>query len=393
MGKFPLTTERHSYVQEWKKRTGRKVIGYFCTYVPEEFIYAAGVLPVRVLGSHEPQDLAEPYIFSMFCPFCRDCLAEGLRGKYDYLDGIAHAQSCLHIRQAFESWQMHIPSAYNHYLYMPSNLQSPSARICLEEELQEFKSTLEKWTGKVITEKALSEAVETCNLNRRLLRKLYELRKSDPPAISGAETMRIVLASMFMDKKEHSKLLEQLLEELSNTPRKITSGPRVMVLGSENDDTELVELTESLGANVVIDDHCTGSRYFWNEVILPSPSRGEGQACPERSEWGEGEPTDKLLQAIASRYIDRPPCPQKDLRERRRFAHILKLAEEYKVQAAVLIQQKFCDPHEFDIPPLQELFQQKGIPSIFLEVDLTTPVGQFRTRIEAFLETMQLELA
>lgn len=385
MGKFPLVTERHSYAQEWKARTGRKVIGYFCTYVPEEFIYAAGVLPVRVLGSHEPQDLAEPHISSMFCPFCRDCLAEGLRGKYDYLDGIAHAQSCLHIRQAFESWQMHIPSAYSHYVYMPSNLQSPSARICLEEELHEFKSTLEKWTGKVITEKALAEAVEVYNLNRRLLRQLYELRKTDPPAISGAETMRITLASQFMDKKEHNKLLEQLLQELSRSSRKIASGPRVMVLGSENDDTELVELTESLGANVVIDDHCTGSRYFWNEVIMPSPSMGEGK--------GEGASTNKIIQAIAARYIDRPPCPQKDLRARRRFAHIMKLAEEYKVQAAVLIQQKFCDPHEFDIPPLQELFQQKGIPTIFLEVDLTTPVGQFRTRIEAFLETMQLELA
>ena len=385
MGKFPLATERHSYAQEWKARAGRKVIGYFCTYVPEEIIYAAGILPVRVLGSHEPQDLAEPHIFSMFCPFCRDCLAEGLRGKYDYLDGIAHAQSCLHIRQAFESWQFHIPRAYNHYVYMPSNLQSPSARICLEEELHEFKNTLEKWTGKVITEKALADSVEVYNLNRRLLRQLYELRKTDPPAISGAETMRITLASQFMDKKEHNELLEELLRELYHTPRKIASGPRVMVLGSENDDTELVELTESLGANVVIDDHCTGSRYFWNEVIPPYPLRGEGK--------GEGASIDKMIQAIASRYIDRPPCPQKDLQERRRFAHIMKLVEEYRVRAAVLIQQKFCDPHEFDIPPLQELFQQKGIPSIFLEVDLTTPVGQFRTRIEAFLETMQLELA
>ena len=385
MQKFPLATERHRYAQEWKARTDRKIMGYFCTYVPEEIVYAAGILPVRVLGSHEPQDLAEPHIFSMFCPFCRDCLAEGLRGNYDYLDGISHAQSCLHIRQSFESWQMHKPRAYSHYLFMPANLQSPSAQTCLEEELLEFKNTLEKWTGKAITANALNESVEVYNLNRRLLRQLYELRKGDPPAISGAETMRITLASQFMDKKEHNKILQQLLQELAHSPRKIAPGPRVMVLGSENDDTELVELTESLGANVVIDDHCTGSRYFWNEVILPSPLRGEGQ--------GEGEHTDKILQAIASRYINRPPCPQKDLRDRRRFTHILKLAEEYKIQAAMLIQQKFCDPHELDIPPLQELFTRKGIPNIFLEVDVTTPVGQFRTRIEAFLETMQLELA
>ena len=47
---------RHEYAQDWQKRTGGKVMGYFCTYVPEEILYAAGVLPVRILGSHEPQD-------------------------------------------------------------------------------------------------------------------------------------------------------------------------------------------------------------------------------------------------------------------------------------------------------------------------------------------------
>ena len=70
------------------QRTGGKVIGYFCTYVPEEILHAAGVLPVRILGSHEPQDVTEPHIFGMYCPFCRDCLAQGLQGRYDYLDGI-----------------------------------------------------------------------------------------------------------------------------------------------------------------------------------------------------------------------------------------------------------------------------------------------------------------
>jgi len=40
------------------------------------------------LGSHEIQDLTKPHIFDMFCPFCRDILAQGLKGEYDYLDGI-----------------------------------------------------------------------------------------------------------------------------------------------------------------------------------------------------------------------------------------------------------------------------------------------------------------
>ena len=62
---------RHEYAKEWKEKTGAKVLGYFCTYVPEEILYAADVLPVRILGSHNPQNVTEPHIFAMFCPFCR----------------------------------------------------------------------------------------------------------------------------------------------------------------------------------------------------------------------------------------------------------------------------------------------------------------------------------
>ena len=52
--------ERHAYAKEWKERTGGRVVGYFCTYAPEEIMCAAGLLPVRILGSHEPQDVIGP---------------------------------------------------------------------------------------------------------------------------------------------------------------------------------------------------------------------------------------------------------------------------------------------------------------------------------------------
>ncbi|MBF8266117.1 MAG: bzdN, partial [Dehalococcoidia bacterium] len=73
--------ERHQYAREWKARTGGKVVGTFCTYVPEEIIYAAGMLPVRLFGAHEPQEVSERHIASMYCPFCRDVLAQGLLGR------------------------------------------------------------------------------------------------------------------------------------------------------------------------------------------------------------------------------------------------------------------------------------------------------------------------
>ena len=69
---FEWYEKRHDYAREWLAKNDGEVVGCFCSYVPEELIYAAGLLPVRMLGSHEPQDVTEPHIFGMYCPFCRD---------------------------------------------------------------------------------------------------------------------------------------------------------------------------------------------------------------------------------------------------------------------------------------------------------------------------------
>ena len=48
----------------------------------------------------------------------------------------------------------------------------------------------------------------------------------------------------------------------------------------------------------------------------------------------------------------------------------------------------YCEPHELDIPDLRKFLDDNGIPSYFLEFDVTVPIGQFQTRVEAFIETM-----
>ena len=361
--------KRHEYAQEWKNKTGGKVVGYFCTYVPEEILYAAGVLPVRILGSHEPQDVTEPHIFGMYCPFCRDCLAQGLKGRYDYLDGIMIAQSCLHIRQTFTSWKLHIPIDFSYYLPMPNNVQSKRALPYLTGELRVLKEALEKWTGRAITDEDLNRGIEIMNKSRRLTRELYELRKQPNPVLTGLEAMYAVVASQMVDKKDYNETLQGILEKLPQRPVEKDSKIRLMILGSENDDTEFLQMVESLGAIFVVDDHCTGSRYFWNEVT----------------------PNQNPLEAIASRYVERVPCPSKDWPERTRMEHIKKLAQDWEVQGAIVIQQKFCDPHELDIPATIESLKQIGIPAQFLEFDVTVPLGQFKTRVEAFLEMLREE--
>lgn len=364
-----IVNRRHEFALNWQKE-GRKLLGYFCSYVPEELIYAAGVLPLRILGAHETTGITEPYIFSMFCPFCRDCLTQGLKGDYDYLDGVVATHSCMHMRQVFVSWQYHLNPGYDYYLFFPHHVQSPHAQTILVKELGKFKASLESWLGKVISEEDLAYAIEVYNINRQLLHKLYALRQGDPPLISGAKALEVALAGQLMDKLEHNQWVEKLLEEASTGCYQVNKGIRLMLIGSCGDNISFVKLLESLGANVVIDDYCTGSRYFWNEV------KRNGDSLP----------------AIAYRYLNRPPCPHKDLVIHRRIDHLLALAKSYQVEGVIFFLQKFCDPHEFDIPVLETAFKEAGLPVLCLEADVILPEGQFRTRLEAFLEIFQLEV-
>ena len=359
--------KRHDYARDWKARTGGSVAATMCTYVPEEVLIAAGMLPVRVLGAHQAQNVAEPHIFGMFCPFSRDSLAQGLLGRYDYCSGVVLAQSCLHYRQTYTSWRDHVASVkWDYYLPMPNEVQSPFARAQHRHEVQGFRAFVEGRRGAPIVDADLQQAIEVVNENRRLLRQLFDLRKAPNPPLTGAEALYASLTAQFVDKAEHNRAMKRVLAELPQRPAKREAGVRLMTIGSENDDIGFMEMVESLGATIVIDDQCSGTRNFWNEA----------------------RPHANPIAAIADRYCARPACPTKDFPAHSRFAHALQLARDFDAQAAIFLQQKFCDPHEGDYPALKRHLEDHGIPTLFLEFDTTNPLGPFRTRVEAFLETL-----
>jgi benzoyl-CoA reductase subunit C len=361
--------DRHEYAKDWKERTGGKVFGCFCSYVPEEILVAANVLPVRVLGSHEPQDVTEQHLFGMFCPFCKDVLAQGLKGRYEYLDGITLAQSCIHLRQAYRAWEENVEHAFTYYLPHPMHVASPQAVPYLHKELDAFRAAVEEFTGTPLTDEDLDNGIRALNENREAMHALYEYRKGPDPLVTGLEAMWVTVSSTWVDKDEHTAEIKRVLAQLEARSMDRKTGSRIMFVGSENDDTDFIGMVENVGATVVVDDHCTGTRYFWNTT-------------PEM---------ENRIEAMAKRYVERPACPAKDHVVRTRFPHILKLAQDYNVDGVILIQQKFCDPHEADIPPLRKYLEENGFPCLFLEFDVTVPMGQFRIRVEAFLEMLMEE--
>ena len=360
-----LLLKKHDIAKRWKSQK-KRVVGWTCTYTPEEIIYAADILPARILGSSESTRLADAYCPGNMCSFCRSCFDLALKGDYDYLDGYVASNSCDNRGKMYDLWRHHIKLPYTHFINTP-HTNTEKAHDFFYDELVRFKESLEKTFGTPISDKSLRKAIKVYNENRTLLKKAYDLRRKDPPLISGVEALEIVLSSMLTPKDEHNKLLNQLLREVSGRSDLPKSGVRLLVSGSVMDDAELLRIVEAVGGSVVADDLCTGSRYFWDLV------------------GSDAEP----LRAITRRYLDKVPCPFMYPSEDR-FKHVTDMAKRYDVEGAIIFVLKFCDTHMFDAPPLKEELESSGLPVLYLEWEhAMTGIAQLRTRIEAFIEMIR----
>ena len=360
-----LVENRHQNAREWKEN-GRKIVGYLCTYSPEEIVHASGGIPVRIVGSGEPISMADAHVQSFYCTFSRGFLDECFKGNYDYLDGLVGGYSCDHYHTAFEIWQRNRPVPFSRMVDMPSRVDTPEARSFFIEELKLFREKLGESFGLEIKDDALRESISVYNTNRMLLKEMYGLRKSMPPAVTGTETLLAVLSSTYTPKEEHNQILEGLLDQLKDREACSADDVRLMVVGSELDDARVYSLIEELRAVVVTDDICTGTRYMWN-------------LTPE-----EGDP----LEAIADRYLQKIPCPVKHPVDSR-FEHIKTMVEEYDVQGIPVIARKFCNPHEWDMPRLFDFLKEIKIPYTLIELDTTFSKDEVQSKIQGLIDIIR----
>ena len=362
MNKFQeILKNRHEYAKAWKARTGGKVLGYIETYMPEEIVYAAGLLPVRLLAKHEPDDYTDRQMYGN-CYATKDILRAFAKGEYDCIDGLVYAEGC---QWAFHCHQNIInirPEFFDHYVFVPDYPDARTSKSALRSELQVFREHIEAWTGREVTDEAIIGAVDVYNANRRLLRRIYELRKSDTPPILGSEAMEVMLACQVMDKAEANILLEEFLAELEKR-EPYEDRIRLMLIGSETWDAGLEKQIEAAGANVVIDELDNGTSYILNEVI----------------------PQKDILLAIAHRYLERPHHAIKDNNWRRRPEHIFRLYEDWQADAVVVAKQIYCHPHGTDNYAVWKLLRERQIPFHYFERDTTLPPAETAARIDALL--------
>ncbi len=83
-----IVSNPYAYIRKCKKQTGKKVVGYCCSYAPEEIIWAAGAMPVRLFSANENIHLADTHLQSYCCSLVRGILEEALADRLDFLDGV-----------------------------------------------------------------------------------------------------------------------------------------------------------------------------------------------------------------------------------------------------------------------------------------------------------------
>ena len=144
-----ITENTHEYAKSLQGK-GRLLAGYMCTHVPEEILYAAGIVPVRILSSHVSQAMTRSYIHETYCSFSHDCAYQGLQHNYDYLDLIVHSSSCIHMGEAFNVWVRFAGFQQKSFLIpFPHIIHTKPAGGFMVESFGEFKQFVEKFAKKI----------------------------------------------------------------------------------------------------------------------------------------------------------------------------------------------------------------------------------------------------
>ena len=182
---FPYTQP----IKQFKEQGG-KVVATQCAYIPDEIIWAAGVLPVRMTGGSGQMELedANSYIYINNCSFCRTCLQLALEGQWDFLDGYISSSTCDGSRRLADIWEKYIEIPLINVLGVPRKKKPRDLQLYLAE-IRDMKKQLEEHLGVEGTEEALWDAIRLYNRSRELLREINELRKADPPPIWGWEKL------------------------------------------------------------------------------------------------------------------------------------------------------------------------------------------------------------
>src|SRR3989304_3033640 len=188
-------------------------VGYFCTYTPVEIIRAAGYHPVRIKGSNEENGAGgESLLCSNIC----------------------------------------------------SSIQY------FADEIQTFKEKLENHFKLKIQKEDINRSITLYNGMREKVTVFLQKQWNGYVGHSGYEIYSLLkqgINAVPEKFQDYVSTLTSLMKKISDVPESKTM-PKLFIWGSILENEEIIKMIEDAGARVVLDDLCTGSRYFDKKVDI-----------------------------------------------------------------------------------------------------------------------------
>ncbi len=360
------------------KATGHPVVGTFCVYVPEEIVLAAdGVCVGLCAGAEFGFEEAEKLLPRNTCSLIKSFFGFKLNKVCPYIEAsslIVGETTCDGKKKAYEIFKEIQPNLY--VMELPQ-MKHPHDRDLLKSEYQRFLAAMEELSGVRIDAARLKKGIEIANNKRKALHRLAKLRAADPAPISGLDALLIYQVSFYDDPVRFTASVNQLCDELEErvkegkgvfpegTPRVLVSGCPMAV-----PNWKLPAVVETSGAVIVGEESCIGERGLQNLVDE------------------SGGTLDELMDAVVDRYFQ-IDCAVFTPNEGR-LDHVKQMAKDYHADGVIHYALQFCSPYVIESYPVEQGLIGDGLPTLRIETDYSQEdLGQLRTRVEAFVETLR----
>lgn len=358
--------------RDWKKREGRKVIGFMPVYVPRELIHAAGMLPLGVMGAGDQEIIrGDAYFQSYICRIPRSTIELGVSGKLDVLDGFLFPAICDVIRNLSGMWKMMFEGKYVRYLDLPQDYGT-AGRTFYRRELESMAEDFGKLSGQPVTTQALRRSIALYNENRAAIARVYDLRSEAPHQVPTSELYLLLRASNVLEVTEHTKLVNDYADAVVKKKRPERDHVRVVVSGAfcEQPPLALIRALESSGCYIVDDDWVLGARY----LVGPVPDGDD--------------PMGALIEAYINKAVSTASRYETGDQKGK---YLVQTVKERRAEGVVFAAPSFCDPALLERPMLQAVLTQHGIPHTgFKYAENTGQIQVIKEETGTFADSIKL---
>ncbi|TKB10026.1 double-cubane-cluster-containing anaerobic reductase [Desulforhopalus sp. IMCC35007] len=360
-----------------EKAAGRKIIGSYCVFVPEEIALAAGATLVGLCsGADFAMEEVEKLLPRNTCALIKSAFGFKIGKVCPYLesaDMVVGENTCDGKKKAYETLGHMIDNLY--VMDLPQ-VKSANGRALLKAEYLRFKEAVEELTGVSITKESLREGIRVVNAKRKAMHRLLALRKADPAPISGLDALLANQVFFYDNPARFTESVNKICDELEQRIAKGEGGfkvktPRILISGCPQavPNWKLPMIVEASGGVIVGEESCVGERGTRN---LTDDS---------------GETVDEMIEALVDRYFQVDCAIFTPNTER--LDHVKEMAQMYKADGVIHYGLQFCQPYLMEAIPVEKSMEENGIPCLRIETDYSMEdMGQLKTRVEAFIEQL-----